>query len=68
MPPNANGKNNEGDEHPPEPPPATPDILEEGTKPEPPLASPEFIIKSLTDESSKKPAKPPTEVDSEDKS
>ena len=67
MPPSGNGQNNGGDERPPEPPPATPDILEEGEKPEPPPASPEFIIKMLTDKDLKKPAKPPREADSEDK-
>ena len=35
-------------ESPPEPPPATPDVLEEagGTEPEPPAAEPDVIIKA----------------------
>ena len=57
MPFSGNGQNN-GDEQPPrEPPPATPDVIQEGR---PPPATPELITKMIID--SGEPAAPPTET------
>lgn len=63
-----NRQNNGGEEHPPEPAPATPDIPEEGDKLEPPPAIPDTIVKMMTDKDLNRRTKLPTEPGNERRS